>query len=289
MKLGSMQIADKPVPVFSVGDSWYRIECIWPETKGRDLLSLVSDDILLERLSDTHFLSSVSENSMQTARIPEPIEFCMPYQPRQIICVGRNYAAHAAELGNEVPAKPLLFNKLPSSCIGPNDTIEILEEDGRTDYEGEIGVILGKNAQNIGKDEVFDAVLGYCLVNDVTARDIQQTAKEKGHPWLEAKNRRTFCPFGPYITSRDEFVWPPKFDLELKINGVSRQNGCTDQFIFDIPTLVSHISCNFPLLAGDIIATGTPEGVGALKSGDIIELSAYGLGHLRNPVRLNKK
>lgn len=216
--------------------------------------------------------------------IPEPLDFALTHIPRQIICVGRNYAAHAKELGNEVPTSPLLFNKLPSTCIPHGAAIEFPESLGRVDYEGEIGVVIGKDSYKVSRADAYDHILGYTLLNDVTARDQQSQAKEKGHPWLMAKNHATFCPLGPTITLKESVPWPLELDIQLTINGEIRQSGNSRDFLFDIPTLIEHITARFALFPGDIIATGTPEGVAALTHNDTVEISAPGLGTLRNRV-----
>lgn len=266
--------------VLSKNNIWYDLGKFRPDLAQHDLLSLISNTDIIYLLGE----ASIPES----AKIPTPERFELPYTPRQIICIGRNYAAHAEELGNEIPTSPILFNKLPSSCIGDNQTVEILQDYGRVDYEGEIAVVIGKNTHNCPKSHAFDAILGYTLLNDFTAREIQQKAKEKGHPWLLAKSLRTFCPIGPYITSKNELPWPLEIDIQLTVNGETRQNGNTKQFLFDVPTLISYISSVITLYPGDIIATGTPEGVSPVQNEDHVELSATGLGSLKNPISCPK-
>jgi 2-keto-4-pentenoate hydratase/2-oxohepta-3-ene-1,7-dioic acid hydratase in catechol pathway len=276
MKLATIEVEGQKKSIASINKTWYDLQKIKPSTPDSGLLDIINQTTSID-LSNYLDLAS--------ARIPTPERFVLPYRPRQIICVGRNYPAHAKELGNAIPSTPLLFNKLPSSCIGDGDFIEFHPEIGRVDYEGEIGVIIGNNIQNCSPDDAIDAIFGYTLVNDITARDIQQSAKEKGNPWLMAKSMSTFCPIGPYITTRDELPWPFEINIELKVNGKSRQHGNTKQFTFDIPTLIAYISSHFPLFPGDIIATGTPEGVSPVEDGDLLELTVPSLGTLRNKIR----
>ena len=279
MKFGTIRTPDGTTPVICINEDWIVLHQVSPITKGRDLLELITDGTL-EKLIAPDAITDVPESSV----ISSPPSFGLPYIPRQIICVGRNYVAHAEELGNAVPSSPMLFNKLPSSCIADQDSVEIREDYGRVDFEGELAVVMGKPLKNARKDEVFDAILGYTLLNDYTARDIQQKAKDKGHPWLLAKSLNTFCPVGPYITTRDEIQWPVEVDIKLTVNGEIRQDSNTRKFIFDIPTVISYISSFIPLYPGDIIATGTPEGVSPIIDGDIVELTIAGLGTLSNPI-----
>lgn len=285
MKIATIHKNGHTKPLISYNEIWYDLYKVHPETQGRNLLSLISDDSARDLFQDSAFETSVPHELKKKSEIPTPQRFALPYTPRQIICLGRNYAAHAKELGNEIPSSPLLFNKLPSSCIGDQDTVEIRSEYGRVDYEGEVAVVVGKPIHNISKEEVFEAIFGYTLLNDFTARDMQDKAKDKGHPWLLAKSLDTFCPIGPYITTRNDASWPLEVDIQLSVNGEIRQTGNTNQFIFDVPTAISYISSHISLFSGDIIATGTPEGVAPVHDGDLVELSARGLGTLSNPIR----
>lgn len=200
-------------------------------------------------------------------------------RPGKIVCVGRNYVAHARELGNEVPERPLLFLKPPSAVIAPGDAIELPPESERVEFEGEIGVVVGARLRRAGRDEARAAVRGIVALNDVTARDLQKSDGQ----WTRAKGFDTFCPVGPEAP-------PPPGDLGVltvvtRVNGHERQRGAASQMAFDIPTLLSYISAVMTLEPGDVVATGTPAGVGPLAPGDVVEVEVVGYSTVRNPVR----
>jgi 2-keto-4-pentenoate hydratase/2-oxohepta-3-ene-1,7-dioic acid hydratase in catechol pathway len=203
----------------------------------------------------------------------------VPVRPSKIVCVGRNYREHAAELGNEVPLEPLVFFKPPSSLLSPGENIRRPKVAERTDYEGELGVVIGKACHKIPADEdVRPYILGYTCVNDFTARDLQK----KDGQWWRAKGFDTFCPVGPLVT--DEIDPWAGVNVETRINGQVRQHGNTRDFIFSLDIIIRHISNAMTLLPGDLIATGTPEGVGPVVAGDVVEVNVEGIGTLRNPV-----
>ena len=200
--------------------------------------------------------------------------------PGKIICVGRNYAAHAKELGNDVPDKPLLFFKPPSSVIGDGDTILLPSLSKQVEYEAEVGVVIGTRMRNVDEKAARKGIGGITCLNDVTARDLQKT---DGH-WVRAKGFDTFCPFGPKlvpIPSDDQLA---KIEVICRVNGKEKQHGSVGDMVFSIPFLVSYISQVMTLEPGDLIATGTPEGVGPLRSGDTVEVELTGVGVLRNKV-----
>ena len=202
-----------------------------------------------------------------------------PVRPSKIVCVGRNYREHAAELGNEVPSEPLIFFKPPSSLLAPGGEIRRPRLSQRVDYEGELGVVIGKRCYKLGDGE--DArlfILGYTCVNDVTARDLQN----KDGQWTRAKGFDTFCPVGPLVT--DEINPWTGVGVETQVNGDVRQQGNTRDFIFSLGVVIRYISQAMTLFPGDLIATGTPKGVGPVVAGDVIEVSVEGVGTLRNPV-----
>jgi 2-keto-4-pentenoate hydratase/2-oxohepta-3-ene-1,7-dioic acid hydratase in catechol pathway len=202
-----------------------------------------------------------------------------PVQPSKIICVGRNYRAHAAELGNEVPEEPLIFFKPPSSLLDPEGTIVRPRISTRVDYEGELGVIIGKTCRKVGPEEdVRPYILGYTCVNDVTARDLQKKDKQ----WTRGKGFDTFCPVGPIVS--DELDPWAGVRVETQVNGQGRQHGTTADFIFPLDEIIRYVSQVMTLMPGDLIATGTPEGVGPLEAGDTVEVRVEGVGKLRNPV-----
>lgn len=202
----------------------------------------------------------------------------MAVAPGKIICVGRNYAAHARELGNAVPERPLLFFKPTSAVIGPDQPIRLPRMSSRVEHEAEIGVVIGRRLRHARPDEVTAALAGVCCVNDVTARDLQ---KLDGY-WARAKGFDTFCPLGP-----PRPLPGPLTDLQVigRVNGVVRQQGHTRDMIFPIVDLIAFITAVMTLEPGDVVLTGTPEGVGALAPGDVVEVEIPGVGTLRNPVQ----
>ncbi|HVH87754.1 MAG TPA: fumarylacetoacetate hydrolase family protein [Terriglobales bacterium] len=198
-----------------------------------------------------------------------------PVNPSKIVCVGRNYREHAKELGNEVPADILIFLKPPSSLLGPEGKIVMPTLSQRVDYEGELAVVIGKKCRNATDNEALSFIRGYSCANDVTARDLQ---KNDGQ-WTRGKGFDTFCPVGPFVS--DE-IDPAALDLETRVNGIVRQKGNTRDFIFSLQSIIRYISSVMTLLPGDVILTGTPAGVGALKADDRVEVSISGLGTLTN-------
>ncbi len=198
-------------------------------------------------------------------------------QPTKIVCIGRNYAAHARELGNEVPAEPLIFLKPPSALLPPGAAIVVPHQSKRVEHEAEIGVVIGARARDVSEQDALSYVAGYICVNDVTARDLQKTDGQ----WTRAKGFDTFCPIGPTVMTGLDYR-----DLEVicRVNGTVRQHGHARDMMFSIPRLVSYVSGIMTLEPGDVIATGTPEGVGPLVPGDMVEVEIPGIGLLANPV-----
>jgi len=205
--------------------------------------------------------------------------FLAPVAPSKIVCVGRNYREHAAEMGNKMPDEPLLFLKAPSAIIGDGDCIDLPSQSQQVEHEGELGVVIGKTARNIRDDEdPLSYVLGYTCVNDVTARDLQR----KDVQFTRGKSFDTFCPVGPFIVSGLD---PNKLTVTTRLNGTIRQNGNTSDMAFPVPFLIRYISHIMTLKLGDLIATGTPAGVSAMHDGDVVEVEIKGIGVLRNTVR----
>lgn len=201
----------------------------------------------------------------------------MSGRPSKIVCVGRNYADHAKELGNEVPQVPLLFLKPPSAIIGDGETIILPQASSRVEYEAEIGVVVGRRLHRVSAEEAERGIRGFVCLNDVTARDLQKSDGQ----WSRAKGFDTFCPVGPRIM--DELDWR---ELEVigRVNGEERQRGRSSEMVFSIPALLSYISHVMTLEPDDLVATGTPAGVGPLAPGDVVEVEIPGVGILRNPV-----
>ena len=202
-----------------------------------------------------------------------------PIAPTKIICIGRNYRAHAQELGHDVPKEPLLFFKPPSALIGPDEDIVRPRLSQRVDYEGELGVVIGRECRNLrAGDDVRGYIQGYTCVNDVTARDLQKSDNQ----WTRAKGFDTFCPVGPLIV-RDLDPWKG-VNVTTRLNGQVKQRGNTRDFIFSLDVIIRYISRVMTLLPGDLISTGTPEGVGPMQAGDVVEVEVEGIGTLKNHV-----
>lgn len=209
----------------------------------------------------------------------EEIRLLTPLQPGKVICVGRNYAEHAAELGNDVPKEPLLFLKAPSSIITENENVVIPKQSDQVEHEGELGIVIGKQCKDLSEnDDPLNFVLGYICLNDVTARDLQR----KDVQFARAKSFDTFCPVSKFITTN---VDTADLTVTTKVNGVIKQKGKTSQMVFSIPFLIKYISNQMTLNFGDIIATGTPSGVSKLNDGDVCEVEIEKVGILSNPVK----
>jgi 2-keto-4-pentenoate hydratase/2-oxohepta-3-ene-1,7-dioic acid hydratase in catechol pathway len=210
----------------------------------------------------------------------DEVEILAPVSPSKIVCVGRNYAEHAAELGNEVPSEPLLFLKAPSAIIGTGDEIKIPPQSARVEHEGELAVVIGRRCKNILEDEdPLGFVLGYTCLNDVTARDLQR----KDVQFTRGKSFDTFCPVGPFVETE---LNVSDARVTTSINGEIRQDGRTSQMVFPVEFLVRYISRQMTLEAGDVIATGTPSGVSQMQPGDVCEVAVEGVGTLKNEVVL---
>jgi 2-keto-4-pentenoate hydratase/2-oxohepta-3-ene-1,7-dioic acid hydratase in catechol pathway len=221
--------------------------------------------------------------SLRTRRI-EPIALeeaalLAPVRPTKIVCIGRNYREHAAELGHDVPTEPLIFLKATSALLAPGGVVRRPKISQRVDFEGELGVVIGRTCYQPAADaDIRQYILGYTCVNDVTARDLQN----KDGQWSRAKGFDTFCPVGPLVT--DEIDPWAGVGVETRVNGEVKQNGNTRDFIFALDVVIRHIAQAMTLFPGDLIPTGTPSGVGPLMTGDFVEVSVAGVGTLRNPV-----
>jgi 2-keto-4-pentenoate hydratase/2-oxohepta-3-ene-1,7-dioic acid hydratase in catechol pathway len=196
----------------------------------------------------------------------------------KIVCVGRNYLEHARELGNTVPDEPLIFLKPASSLIGDGEAIVLPPQSSRVEHEGEIAVVIGRRARNVGAEQALEYVGGYAPLNDVTARDLQRTDDQ----WTRAKGFDTFCPVGSIREA--EGVDAAQLEVVCRVNGEVRQRGSAAQMAFPIPVLIEYITSVMTLEPGDIIATGTPAGVGPLRPGDVVEVEIPGVGTVSNPV-----
>jgi len=229
-------------------------------------------------------LSEWLENNQENCpKVDDDIRLGPPLsRPSKIVCVGLNYAKHAAESGMDIPEEPVLFFKASSAIVGPNDRIIIPKNSEKTDWEVELAVVIGKKASYVSEADALNHVAGYVLHNDVSERAFQL---ERSGQWVKGKSCDTFAPIGPFIATPDEIGDPNNLNLWLKLNGEEMQNSSTSDFIFNIQHVVSYISQFMTLLPGDIISTGTPFGVGLgltppryLKEGDVVELGIEGLG-----------
>lgn len=214
---------------------------------------------------------------IRAARLEE-VELLAPVRPTKIVALGKNYRAHAAEMGSEVPAEPLIFLKPPSTVIGPEAPILLPSMSQRVDYEGELAVVIGRRAHRVPAEEALRYVLGYTCANDVTARDLQR----KDEQWTRAKGFDTFCPLGPWVVTD---VDPGQLTVVTRVNGQVRQQGNTVDLVFGVAELIAFITQVMTLEPGDVIMTGTPAGVGSLQPGDVVEVEIENIGVLRNPVQ----
>ncbi|HEX8473685.1 MAG TPA: fumarylacetoacetate hydrolase family protein [Pyrinomonadaceae bacterium] len=207
------------------------------------------------------------------------VSLVAPVTPSKIVCVGRNYADHAAELGNAMPTEPLLFLKPPSAIVAHEATIELPRASERVEHEGELGVVIGRRCRNLDDDvDPLAFVFGYTCLNDVTARDLQRRDVQ----FTRGKSFDTFCPVGPHVVTDLD---PTDLRVTTRVNGATRQDARTSLMAFPVPFLIRYISRIMTLEPGDLIATGTPAGVGLLQDGDVVEVEVEGVGTLRNPVR----
>ena len=250
----------------------------------RDASSLVHDwdntTITIEKLNS---IKSIDFNSLPKAEVIDSIAPCVCKKSiGKFVCIGLNYSDHAEETGMEVPPEPIIFMKATSAIIGPNDNVIIPKKSLKSDWEVELGVIIGKETKYINKNQSQDHIAGYCIVNDLSEREFQM---EHMGQWVKGKSCDTFGPIGPYIVTKDEILDPQNLNISLKVNGKQMQNGSTGTMIYNVNFLVSYVSQFMSLQPGDIISTGTPPGVGMgmkppvfLNKGDKIELVIEGLG-----------
>ena len=210
------------------------------------------------------------------------VRLLAPVLPSKIVAVAKNYAAHAAEMGGEVPAEPNVFLKPSTSVIGPGDPIRLPRQSSQVEHEAELAVVVGRLCKDVPAERAADVVLGLTVANDVTARDLQRTDGQ----WGRAKGFDTFCPLGPWIETGLDLaaVADPGLPVRCEVGGAVRQEGSTSQMVRGVPALVAWISSVMTLLPGDVILTGTPAGVGPLHAGDVVTVSVDGIGTLRNPV-----
>ena len=258
----------------------------------RDLSGHIKD-FAGEGLSDATFskLRVLDPSSLPLVEASNRIGACVG-SVGKFICVGLNYADHAIESGMVLPEEPVIFFKATSSIMGPNDDIEIPRNSVKTDWEVELGVVIGKETKYVEKADALDYVAGYCVVNDLSERDFQL---HRSGQWVKGKSADTFGPIGPWLVTRDDIPNPQNLAMCLEVNGHRYQDGSTKTMHFDVATIVSHLSQFMSLQPGDVISTGTPPGVGMgqnpetyLKSGDVVVLEIEGLGRQRQLVGVSK-
>ena len=256
----------------------------------RDLSGVV-DDIAGDVLTPEGLekLAAVDVSALPTLSSDERIGPCVG-RVGKFICIGLNYADHAAETGAPIPEEPIIFMKATSAIIGPNDDVIIPKNSLKPDWEVELGIVIGKEARYVDVEDAMDHVAGYCLVNDVSERHFQT---ERGGTWDKGKGSDTFGPIGPWVVTRDEVADPQNLAMWLEVDGKRYQNGSTKTMIFDVKTVVSYVSQFMSLQPGDIISTGTPPGVGMgikpepvwLRPGNVMRLGIEGLGEQRQNVK----
>lgn len=251
---------------------------------GAEIVRLGVRDLTELMPADAAFAETGALDKLEDARILPPL------QPGKILAIGRNYAEHARELGNEAPSEPLVFAVMPSAVIGDGDLIEWeASMTAQVDWEGELAVIIGRTARKVSEAAALDHVFGYTIANDVSARDLQTRDKQ----WTRAKGLDTFCPLGPVVVTADEIPDPQNLRIATTVDGVEKQNGSTADMIFSVRYLIAHLSRAFTLNPGDIILTGTPSGVGKaqqppqfLGDGSVVSVGIEGIGKLTNRCRV---
>lgn len=235
---------------------------------GHEVLRVITGDPIYTPVQETGEIVPITDD----------VRLLAPVIPRsKIVGVGRNYADHVKEMGNEVPTSPLLFFKPNTSVVGPDDPIVLPSWTREVSYESELAVVIGKVTKDVEPEDALSKVFGYTVANDVTARDVQRAEDQ----WARAKGFDSSCPLGPWITTGLD---PEDLAVRSRVNGEVRQDGRTSDMIFDVAFLVSYVSQAFTLLPGDVILTGTPAGVGIVDHGDVVECEVEGVGVLRNPV-----
>ena len=241
-----------------------------------DELGIPSDDSMVVALAGDPLYVGVQLTDREL--LLSEVRLLAPVLPRsKVVGIGRNYAAHAAELGNDVPDEPLMFIKPNTSVVGPGDPVFYPRQSAEVHYEGELAVVIGRICRDVSPDRVSEVVYGYTVGNDVTARDLQR----KDGQFTRAKGFDSFCPLGPWIETELD---TSDLKVTTHLNGDLQQDGTTKDMIFDVPAIVAHVSSVMTLLPGDVILTGTPEGVGPMNVGDEVEVTVAGIGSLTNKV-----
>lgn len=254
--------------------------------KGRVLSGVRLDDDNAQ-LIDGDFLTGFEKVPVM-ARIEKLLP---PIVPTNILCIGLNYRAHAAESNSPIPQHPVLFMKNSNALNTPYGDIELPDNSAQVDYEAELAIVIGKDTRKVSREQAMESVLGYCVANDVSARDWQRELARSGTQWCRAKSFDGFCPLGPWITTRDEVPHANNLRIRSMLNGQTMQDSNTCDMIFDVPTLIESLSSTMTIAAGTVILTGTPQGVGFarkppvfMKRGDVLRTEIEALGHLENKI-----
>jgi 2-keto-4-pentenoate hydratase/2-oxohepta-3-ene-1,7-dioic acid hydratase in catechol pathway len=250
------------------------VKIIRYDHEGRPGWGVLGDDGEVSSATGTPFVDLTADSAIGSV---DDIRLLAPVTPSKIICVGRNYREHAAEFSNPVPDEPLLFLKPPSAIVGPGDEVVYPELSQRLDHEAELCVVIGRTGHKVASADAWSVVGGYTCGNDVTARDIQRSDGQ----WTRGKGFHTFCPLGPWVETEFD---PGDVRVACSVNGETRQDGRTSAMIFDIPYLIEYISRFTRLEVGDVIMTGTPEGVGSVDVGDTMTVEVEGIGSISNRV-----
>ena len=257
-----------------------------------DMVGLLSQEGALERVREIHARGSEDLGSLPAAAcgaIAPKLLLAPVLRPGKICCLGLNYGRHAAEGGAKPPDEPIIFSKAPTSVIGPGRPIVLPEVSKKVDYEVELGVVIGRRAKLVSEADAMDCVAGYCVLNDVSARDYQ--LEKAGGQWYLGKSFDTFCPLGPWMVTKDDVPDPHALSLECEVSGEVLQSSSTSEMLFSVPAIIAYLSRVFTLEPGDVIGTGTPSGVGYackppryLRPGDVVRCTVEGIGTLENPV-----
>jgi 2-keto-4-pentenoate hydratase/2-oxohepta-3-ene-1,7-dioic acid hydratase in catechol pathway len=258
---------------------WYNVDgSVWSLVRSACEVALGADDKTVAQ-----WMKQGRVVALEDARLTAPVP-----RPGKLICIGLNYRDHALEQGVAVPESPIVFSKFTTSIIGPEDQVVVPPACTQPDYEAELAVVIGRTTRNVSRENAYQHVFGYCAFNDISGRDFQFADKQ----WQRGKSCDTFAPMGPFVATRDEIKDPHGLGIKLRLNGEVMQSSRTDQLIFKVPELIEFLSASITLEPGDLIATGTPPGVGFarkppvyLKSGDRMEVEIDGLGVLVNSVR----
>lgn len=295
MRLGITDAGSGPHIVVEHEDVWYNLSAA---LQARDVIrdgavcapvTTLEALIALDRMQ-TAFIADALDtlrrhDLLEAYALPAaPTRFALPVRPGKIIALGRNYAAHAAETGHEPPKEPVFFAKPVSACIADGEPIVVKPWYGQVDHEAELALVIGKRMKDVPVERALECVAGYTLMNDVTARDMQAIDMAAAHPWFRSKGIDTFGPLGPVVTLPESMPDPLHVDITLTVNGALRQQSNTAMFLFSIAEMLAFVTRFLTLEPGDIVSTGTPEGIAPITPGDTVEVRVPEIGVLTNPV-----